>query len=122
MEYQELDNRDLDEDYNNINTMDEALESDGLEEIFPPLAKELMEDVSKAIDNVDYRGSFIYDIFPDRVRLNAINNAIFANVSVRFINNGACNECEKKHITDIIWMLMYNELSSRRYKDRNTRW
>ncbi|MBQ7839198.1 MAG: hypothetical protein IJ390_01725 [Lachnospiraceae bacterium] len=86
-----------------------------LQEMYPKEARRYQQKVGRILDRFDYDGSVIYDEYPDRMTLYKMAQDMMAVITRE-------EEQEKRpiskellpHITELIQILLYNEIYKRR--------
>jgi hypothetical protein len=51
-----------------------------LTRMYPADIRHVLMEVKKEIDNIDYEGSFIYDVYPDKTTIICISKIIYSNL------------------------------------------
>lgn len=84
-------------------------------EMYPKESKVLRSMAQEALDLQDYRGSFIYDEYPDKFLFMQMVNRI----TQKYMNNSAIQDPEmKKWIFDMTQVILANEIDRLRKKKR----
>lgn len=114
--------------YQDLFSEDEILEDmEYLQQMYPDTAKKYQAVIINAVDRVDYRGSFIYDQYPDKFTLQrmvqSIVNIINADMKKErdSQNSDGRDDIPKEHndesdmwIKELVTVLLYNEILVRR--------
>lgn len=104
-----------------------------LQQMYPNYAKKYQPIIKSALDKVDYKGSFIYDQYPDKLQLMRIIDSIVIIIrddeaayskpgdnqdgqTTPPIGEGAMWQDKEIWIRELVTVLMYNEILMRRKK------
>lgn len=88
-----------------------------LQQLFPKEAKKYQKRIASILDKIDYKGSVIYDEFPDRWRLYKLAKDILALLkeeNVGLPDSEDCSDEKWEWISDMIQILLYFEIYKRR--------
>lgn len=86
-------------------------------EMYPKESKIIRRLVEAALDMEDYRGSFIYDEYPDKFLFFRMANKIMEQYMKEYSNgtNGnGNNDCKNPWIIEIVQVILANEIYRRR--------
>lgn len=89
-----------------------------LVEMYPRESKILRSYVEEALDMEDYRGSFIYDEYPDKFLFLRMVKKIAGRYQKSATGNDGCDECKKQWIMELIQVILANEIYRRRNRRR----
>lgn len=101
-----------------------------LQQMYPSYAKKYQNVIVSAVDKVDYKGSFIYDQYPDKLTLQQIVNSIMTiikrneedittgNDEENSLSEKASWSDKEKWIQELVTVLLYNEILTRRRKNK----
>lgn len=123
------------------NMQDPAMEEEErdwqrLKESYPDMAKIILAEVERACDKMEYEGSAMFDVMPDKTRVRGIADEILMSVSDRIsaeqveeqadlytMNREPCRNCRpnQNFLGDFIQVLLYQEMFHRRCRHRNCR-
>ncbi len=78
-------------------------------EMYPRQAKKYQEKINRMLDTFDYRGSVIYDEYPDRLSLAGMADHIYSEISREEVL-----EEENQMLRELILVLLYYEIFRRR--------
>lgn len=84
---------------------------------YPEMAGKIQEEVEMECELLDYEGSRIYDVYPDRMMLREIAERIRERVEPEMQIEGR----HRSHLSDLIEVLLYQEISRRRCRHRRCR-
>lgn len=92
-----------------------------LQEMYPSTVKIYQRKINQVLDRIDYKGSMIYDEYPDRISLyklaSDITQLIIKDMQNEDENNEMAGETTTvEHIGTIVQILLYYEIYKRRYK------
>lgn len=90
-------------------------------EMYPREAKAIKRIVEEMLDMEDYRGSFIYDEYPDKfIFYSMVRRAVDKYKAQKGENEDytECDDCNTKWIMQIIQVILANEITRRRSKNR----
>ncbi|MCM1184471.1 MAG: hypothetical protein NC337_13960 [Roseburia sp.] len=92
-----------------------------LQQMYPSYAKKYQGVINSVVDKVDYKGSFIYDQYPDKLTLMRMVQSIMAVIKAN--ENGEAEltpgesvpwEEKEPWIQELVTVLMYNDIIKRR--------
>lgn len=98
-----------------------------LQEIFPEAARRYAAKVASVVDRLDYKGSMIYDEYPDRLRLQRLTENILEMIEKEEAqareNTQGTNETdeadaapmERGYRQELIYVLLCYEIAKRRH-------
>ncbi len=92
-----------------------------LQEMYPSTVKSYQKRINQVLDRIDYKGSMIYDEYPDRISLYKLASDITQLIIKDMQNEDENNEitgdtANVEHIGTIVQILLYYEIYKRRYK------
>lgn len=107
-------------------TQDMDIEEDlqYLQEIFPETARRYAAKIASVVDRFDYKGSMIYDEYPDRLRLQGLSREILGMIEKenadRRNNDGEHSDgderpMDSKSREELIYVLVCYEIMKRRH-------
>lgn len=92
-----------------------------LQEMFPQMAKRYAGKVSVVVDRMDYRGSMIYDEYPDRLRMQRLAHDISQMIE-KEETAAAENETDaqksamdSRYREELVYVLLCYEIAKRRH-------
>ena len=94
-----------------------------MQELYPTLARQIMPLVEETCDRLEYDGSFMFDVYPDRFYLFRLVNQIYETLDKRqFLSDLEVQTVEsgQNWLKDFISVLLLNEMYRRRCR-RNDR-
>ncbi len=101
-----------------------------LQEMYPSTVKVYQKKINQVLDRIDYKGSMIYDEYPDRISLyklaSDITQMILSENKQNNIEDGVplnpmdSEEMDADHVGVIVQILLYYEIYKRRYKSGDT--
>lgn len=87
-------------------------------QMYPQEAKDYQKRIMRMLDKMDYRGSFIYDDYPDKVTIYRMADQITTAVVREAESTGDIISPEKKEwIHDLVLILLFYEIYRRRHTD-----
>ena len=87
-------------------------------QMYPQEAKDYQKRIIRMLDKMDYRGSFIYDDYPDKVTIYRIADQITTAIVREAESTGEIISPEKKEwIHDLVLILLFYEIYRRRHTD-----
>jgi len=92
-----------------------------LQEIFPEASRRYAKRISDVVDRLDYKGSMIYDEFPDRMRLQSLTEEILRMIEADEAsaeteeNNGTALPIDRSTKGELIFVLLAYEIYKRRH-------
>ena len=109
-----------------------------LKSAYPEMAKRLLPYVEEECDRMEYKGSMIYDEYPDKLQLRLMSGRIYERVMERErfddeeepeveaeqnrVRSGERRlRRRQNHVRDLIELLLFEELRRRRRHDRRDR-
>ena len=87
---------------------------DYIKSAYPDTAKRLLPFVEEECDRLEYKGSMMYDEYPDRLQLRLMCRRIYERAKEKEENPGSW-------LSDLIEVMAYQELCQRRCEYRNCR-
>ena len=93
---------------------------DYLVQLYPERAKKYREKISRMLDGMDYRGSMIYDEYPDRLALFRLAESIQARIRQEEEQEESEAETSAADLKDrqtLIQILIYYEIFRRRRRN-----
>ncbi|MGL5258626.1 MAG: hypothetical protein ACRC7V_00810 [Lachnospiraceae bacterium] len=102
--YEECDNKKRDLEY--------------IQQNYPAKAKIYQKEIVKHLNRIDYRGSFIYDEYPDKFLIRQLAGQVLSAIEKENENKIVCNEERLEEIEYIELILMY-EIFKKRYENKN---
>ena len=101
----------------NAQEKQEAREWQQMQSYYSRTASELQRLVGAECDRMDYRGSMMYDEFPDRLMMEHTCR----NLARQYIreNGGDEGKTEGEELLDLIGVLFYNEMFRRRSRRKH---
>ena len=89
-----------------------------MQQLYPQEAKNILRKVIYHIDPIDYKGSFIYDEYPDQLQLYRVVAAVFAEMKKEASDKGEEWIPERElWLQDMIKLVLYQEVFKRRSKN-----
>lgn len=89
-----------------------------IQQLYPMEAKNILRKVIYHLDPIDYKGSFLYDEYPDQLQLYRIVASILAEMKRESSEKEEQLTPEKEMwLQDMIKLVLYQELFKRRYKN-----
>ena len=89
-----------------------------IQQLYPMEAKNILRKVIYHLDPIDYKGSFLYDEYPDQLQLYRIVASILAEIKRESSEKEEQLTPEKEMwLQDMIKLVLYQELFKRRYKN-----
>ena len=92
-----------------------------MQQLYPQEAKNILRKVIYHVDPIDYKGSFIYDEYPDRFSLERMARNIIAILQREEKEAAVENPTPPEKwiwLQDLILVLLYNEVYKRRHGGR----
>ena len=92
-----------------------------LQEIFPEASRRYAKRISDVVDRLDYKGSMIYDEFPDRMRLQSLTEEILRMIEVDEASaeteedSGTALPIDRRTKGELIFVLLAYEIYKRRH-------
>ena len=94
-----------------------------LQEMYPSTVKAYQRKINQVLDRIDYKGSMIYDEYPDRISLYKLASDItqliikdMQNETSEDVNNEMPGDTANvEHIGTVVQILLYYEIYKRRY-------
>lgn len=87
-----------------------------LKYLYPGITKQLMEFVEDTCDKMEYEGSLMFDLYPDKTSLQILAAGIEKEFQKKYPDTYAQ---EKPSLRDIIEVLLFHEIMYRRNRYRN---
>jgi len=89
-----------------------------MQQLYPQEAKNILRKVIYHLDPIDYKGSFLYDEYPDQLQLYRVVASIFAEMK-REANEKETEWSPERELwlQDMIKLVLYQEVFKRRYKN-----
>ena len=78
-----------------------------MQQLYPQEAKNILRKVIYHLDPIDYKGSFLYDEYPDKIRTERLAEMILKNVPME---KNQTRESQK----NVIKLLLWEEIVRRR--------
>ena len=89
-----------------------------MQQLYPQEAKNILRKVIYHIDPIDYKGSFIYDEYPDQLQLYRVVASVFAEMKKEASDKEESWSSEREMwLQDMIKLVLYQEVFKRRSKN-----
>lgn len=89
-----------------------------MQQLYPQEAKNILRKVIYHVDPIDYKGSFIYDEYPDQLQLYRVVASIFAEMKKEAAEKAESWSSEREMwLQDMIKLVLYQEVFKRRSKN-----
>ena len=89
-----------------------------MQQLYPQQAKNILRKVIYHVDPIDYKGSFIYDEYPDQLQLYRVVASIFAEMKKEATEMEETWSPEREMwLQDMIKLVLYQEVFKRRSKN-----
>lgn len=89
-------------------------------QMYPREAREYQKRIASMLDKMDYRGSFIYDAYPDKVTIYRMADQITQAIVREAEAVGESYSAEKREwIHDLVLILLFYEIYRRRHTERD---
>lgn len=89
-----------------------------MQQLYPQKAKDILRKVIYHVDPIDYKGSFIYDEYPDQLQLYRVVASIFAEMKKEAMDMDETWSPEREMwLQDMIKLVLYQEVFKRRSKN-----
>lgn len=89
-----------------------------MQQLYPQEAKNILRKVIYHVDPIDYKGSFIYDEYPDQLQLYRVVASIFAEMKKESVDKEESWSPEREiWLQDMIKLVLYQEVFKRRSKN-----
>jgi len=89
-----------------------------MQQLYPQEAKNILRKVVYHLDPIDYKGSFLYDEYPDQLQLYRVVASIFAEMKKEAMEKETDWTPERElWMQDMIKLVLYQEVFKRRYKN-----
>lgn len=89
-----------------------------MQQLYPQQAKDILRKVIYHVDPIDYKGSFIYDEYPDQLQLYRVVASIFAEMKKEATEMEETWSPEREMwLQDMIKLVLYQEVFKRRNKN-----
>ena len=89
-----------------------------MQQLYPQEAKNILRKVIFHLDPIDYKGSFIYDEYPDQLQLYRVVASIFAEMKKEAADKEEVWSPEREMwLQDMIKLVLYQEVFKRRSKN-----
>ena len=89
-----------------------------MQQLYPQQAKNILKKVIYHVDPIDYKGSFIYDEYPDQLQLYRVVASIFAEMKKEATEMEETWSPEREMwLQDMIKLVLYQEVFKRRSKN-----
>ncbi len=86
-----------------------------MQQLYPQQAKNILRKVIYHVDPIDYKGSFIYDEYPDQLQLYRVVASIFAEMKKEATDKEETWSLEHEMwLQDMIKLVLYQEVFKRR--------
>lgn len=86
-----------------------------MQQLYPQQAKNILRKVIYHVDPIDYKGSFIYDEYPDQLQLYRVVASIFAEMKKEATKMEETWSPEREMwLQDMIKLVLYQEVFKRR--------
>ncbi len=99
-----------------------------MQQLYPRIAKNIVEEVVKECNKLDYDGSFMYDEYPDKVSLDKIVDRISLNIQAvdeddktKVKSTSFYPRQRRNNLRDIVSIILLNEMFNRRRRYRSKR-
>ena len=88
-----------------------------MQQLYPREAKKILKKVIYHLDPIDYKGSFLYDEYPDQLQLYRVVASIFAEMKREAVEKEADWTPERElWMQDMIKLVLYQEVFKRLYR------
>ena len=89
-----------------------------MQQLYPQEAKNILRKVIYHVDPIDYKGSFIYDEYPDQLQLYRVVVSVFAEMKKDAVDKEEIWSPEREMwLQDMIKLVLYQEVFKRRSKN-----
>lgn len=89
-----------------------------MQQLYPQQAKNILRKVIYHVDPIDYKGSFIYDEYPDQLQFYRVVASIFAEMKKEATDKEELWSPEREMwLQDMIKLVLYQEVFKRRSKN-----
>jgi len=89
-----------------------------MQQLYPREAKNILKKVIYHLDPIDYKGSFLYDEYPDQLQLYRVVASVFAEMKKEAVEKETNWTPERElWMQDMIKLVLYQEVFKRRYKN-----
>ena len=89
-----------------------------MQQLYPQEAKNILRKVIYHLDPIDYKGSFLYDEYPDQLQLYRVVASVLAELRKEAMDREEAWMPEKEMwLQDMIKLVLYQEVFKRRYKN-----
>ena len=89
-----------------------------MQQLYPMEAKNILKKVIYHLDPIDYKGSFLYDEYPDQLQLYRVVASVLAEMKKESADREEAWMPEKEMwMQDMIKLVLYQEVFKRRYKN-----
>lgn len=80
----------------------------------------LRREVEEECDKLEYDGSCMFDLYPDRIHLSHFVDHIYCRCKKKGLKHiGECETCEENWVKILIEIMLYDEMQMRRMRYRN---
>ncbi|MCM1537179.1 MAG: hypothetical protein NC254_02130 [bacterium] len=88
-----------------------------LQEMFPELARRYAAKIASAVDRLDYKGSMIYDEYPDRLRLQRLAHDLTQMIEKEEAagNENQTMPADSRYREELVYVLLIYEIAKRRH-------
>ena len=93
-----------------------------IQELYPLLARQIQPLVEEECDRMEYDGSFMFDVFPDRLWLMRLTDRIYDQVGKQELKDDMrmqSVESPSVWLKDLISVMLLNEMYHRRCRRRD---
>ena len=87
-----------------------------MKELYPRRMKELLAYVEEECDKMEYEGSLMFDVFPDKIALQLMAAGIAGEFTKKYPDS---YPEEGRLLRDMIEVVLYHEIMYRRNRYRN---
>ena len=86
--------------------------------LYPQITKEMQEIAADLCDRIEYEGSLMYDMYPDKISLQRLASQVYDSYTQK---NAASTPCEEEHLRNMAEVVLYHEIMFRRNRYRSHR-
>lgn len=119
-----------------LDEMENERDMQKLKELYPEMARDILQQVEEECDKMEYDGSMMFDEYPDRVMFGNVKNRIYDRMKEKYPVEEMDDRDEamamqqetrrrypprKNWLGDMIEVLLYQEMFRRRCRRRNCR-
>ena len=95
-----------------------------MQELYPSLARQIQPLVEEECDRMEYDGSFMFDVYPDRLQLLRLTDRIYDQIDKKSLQDDVMIQSVDSHkgwLKDMISVMLLNEMYQRRCRRRDRR-